>query len=64
MKIKILKPCTTPEGSHQPGDTVETSDRSGEYLIANGYAQPANAKQAPETAESKTPKENAARKTK
>jgi hypothetical protein len=64
MKIKILKPCVTPEGGHQPGDTVETSDRCGEYLIGNGYAQPFSAKQEPETAESKTPKENAARKTK
>jgi hypothetical protein len=40
MKITILKTCTTPEGSHQPGATVETETRCAEYLISNGYAKP------------------------
>ena len=44
MKIKILKPCMTPEGSHQPGDTVETDMRCAEYLITNGYGQDVAAK--------------------
>jgi hypothetical protein len=41
MKIKILEPCTTPAGQHQPGETIETEQRFADYLIAGGYAKPA-----------------------
>ncbi len=50
MKIKIIEPCMTPAGSHQPGETIETETRFADYLIANGYAKPAG----------KADKENAA----
>jgi len=64
MKIKILKSCITPEGAHQPGDTVETEQRCADYLIANGYAQDAAAKsERVETATAPAAPENASTRT-
>lgn len=50
MNLISIKPCTTPEGRHEPGDVFATEDRCAQYLIEHGYARPAAGRV--ETAES------------
>lgn len=39
MKIKIIRGTVVNKKAVEPGDTVETSDRDGKYLIALGKAE-------------------------
>lgn len=55
MKLQIIKFCRTPLGEHQPGESIQTEQRIGDYLVANGYAKSASNRNAAQSAESPAP---------